>query len=242
MRAWNLLFLVAAVVLSPSADVAAQDFFTFTVDGDPEDWGGDPRYFDTAFDVTPDTNSTVDIRRYGFGYGMYGPREENAPPLRELWAFMFKFLASPFQGSEPTTVDLFFDVSAVSDDPTFGEPTPPWEDFRPEYHVTVTGQDGRLTMESYRRYIGGQWGTPTEGTDISEVEVALSGLYLEGAILWSALGSPNPDPMERWTFSWAAQVSKGTYRDYVPRNGHPMTRDFTTVEPMPWGKVKDFND
>ena len=251
MRVWNMLFLVGTVALSNGTQVAtAQNLMTFTVDGDPGDWGrsGHLSSLDDPFDVIPDTNSTVDIRQYGYGYGKYGPRGDNAPPRRELWAFIFKFLAPPFQGSEPTTVELFFDVSAASADPTFGDPTPPWREFRPEYRIAVTGQNGRLTTESYRRYTGGQWGTPTEGADIPEVEVALSGLYLEGAILWSALGSPNPDPMEPWIFSWAVQVSKGTYRDYLPDETStpypwdPLRRDFTTVEPMPWGKVKNFSD
>ena len=219
MRIWNLLFLMGALAGGQGADVAtAQDAVTFAADGDPRDWGG----FDLErfHDVTPDTNSTVDIDAHGFGWGEFGDRKGVMAPLpRELFVFIFGFLAPPFQGSDPTTVELFFDASV---DPASGDLTPPWKEFRPDFRIGVTGQDGSLTTEFYRRYVGGQWETTT-GADIAELEVALSGDWLEGAIPWAALGSPGggpeADPEEDLWFRWAVQVSKGTYREYLPDDG-----------------------
>ena len=58
------------------------------------DWGGGSG-FDQFHDVIPDTNSTVDIRRYGFGWGNYGdPKGERAPLPRELFAFILTWAAS----------------------------------------------------------------------------------------------------------------------------------------------------
>ena len=219
MRIWNVLFLMGALAWGQGADVAtAQDAVTFAVDGDNRDWGGGSG-FDQFHDVTPDTNSTVDIRRYGNGWGEFGdPKGEMAPLPRELFAFILGFLAPPFQDSEPTTVELFFDASI---DPASGDLTPPWKEFRPDYRIGVTGQNGSLTTEFYRRYVGGQWETTT-GSDITELEVALSGDWLEGAVPWAALGSPggpagNPD--EELNFRWAFQVSKG----HVPGTTCRMT-------------------
>ena len=247
MRVRNLLLSIIALAAVHGAEVAtAQNLVTFTVDGDWRDWSEwGPTGPDDYHDVTPDTNSTVDIVAYEYGYGKYGPIGDNAPPQRELFAFIFEFLAPPFQGSDPTTVDLFFDVSP---DTTFGDRTSPWEPkgFRPDYRFTVTGQGGRLTRESYRRYTGGQWNAPTEGADITELEVALSGKFLEGAIPWTAVGSPapdaGPDKPEVRTYAWAAEVSKGTYREYVPDVPYFFSHYLTAVESLPWGMVKNLRD
>ena len=122
MRAGNVLLLLSAVVtLALGAQVAmAQDRLTFTVDGDWQDWNY-VSALDWPYDVTPDTNRTVDIRRYAYGWGEYGPRGDNAPPRRELFAFIFRFADPPFQGSDTTKVDLYFDVP----------PTPPWATWWP---------------------------------------------------------------------------------------------------------------
>ena len=243
MRIWNVLFVMGAVVLVNGADVAtAQDAVIFAVDGDPIDWGG-AHGFDRFHEVTPDTNSTVDIRKYGFGWGEFGDHKGVMAPLpRELFAFILKFLAPPFQGSDPTTVELFFDASI---DPAFGDLTLPWKEFRPDFRIGVTGQDGELTAEFYRRYVGGQWETTT-GADITEVELALSGRWLEGAIPWPALGSPGGpagSPEESLNFLWAVQVSKGMYRDYLPDDNwydpwRPFEDYLTNVEATSWGKIK----
>ena len=114
MRIWNVLFLMGALALGQGADVvSAQDRRNFTVDGDWQDWKH-LGMLDEYYDVIPDTNSTVDIGAYEYSEGMFGPSGDK----RKLFTFIFKFLALPFQGSEPTTVDLFFDVSA---DTTFGD-------------------------------------------------------------------------------------------------------------------------
>ena len=196
---------------------------------------------DDPYDVIPDTNSTVDI--VGYSYAGADPLD---PPKPGYFAFIFEFIAPPFQGSDPTTVDLYFDVSP---DTTFGDPTPPWRRFRPDYRLTVTGQDGRLTTESHRRYTGGQWQTPTEGADITELEVALSDYWLEGIIPWSALGGDPPRPQDGKrpkvrSYSWAVQVSQGPYRDYWPDDTSspepwdPLMEYLTAVDPQSWGKVK----
>ena len=245
MRMQRVLFLVgAAAALGLGGDVAtAQD--PFVVDGDWRDWpgvGGPGLYYDAFEDVTPDTNSTVDV--IGYSFEGWDPLH---PPKPGYFLLLFEFWAPPFQGSVPTTVDLFFDVSP---DTTFGDPTPPWRLFRPDYRLTVTGQDGRLTSEAHRRYTGGRWQAPTEGADIPELEVALSGQWLEGAIAWSALGGDPPRPEDEFmpqvrTYSWAVQVSQGPYRDYVPDDlprDDPIMIYLTTVEAQSWGRVKSDSD
>ena len=243
MRVRNLLFLVgvaAALGLGGDQATAQHRFDPFVVDGDWRDWGhlGST---DALKDVIPDTNSTVDIVAYS--YAGVDPLEGEYSPKPGHFVFIFEFWAPPFQGSDPTMVDLYFDVSP---DTTFGDPTPPWRLFRPDYRLTVTGQDGRLTTESHRRYTGGRWQAPTEGADIPELEVALSGQWLEGTIAWSALGGDLPRPEDGTmpqvrTYSWAVQVSKGPYRDYVPDDlprDEPFMEYLTTVEARSWGKMK----
>ena len=99
-------------------------------------------------------------------------------------------------------MELFFDVSA---DSALGEAQPPWVDFLPEYRIEIAGQDGQPTREIHRRLVGGEWAV-TEGEDIPEVEVALSGEWLEGAVPWPALGNPGTTVEEEergyWYFKW----------------------------------------
>ena len=147
--------------------------------------------------MVPDTNSTVDIDSYGVG-GVGGSE-----------AFIFRFLAPPFQGEEETTVTLFYDVS---NDSTFGALAPPWpQRFRPDFAFGVTGSNGALTKEFYWRYTGSAW-NKKKGADIPELEVALSGEYLEGA-----------------------------YRDYLPdlsRGPYGDDRVWTDVDMESWGEIK----
>ena len=76
-------------------------------------------------------------------------------------------------------MELSFDVSQ---DFTYGAQMQlPWDDFRPDYVVGVTGSSGDLKKEFYGKYADGEW-KKKEGADIPGVEVALSGLWLEGAI------------------------------------------------------------
>ena len=71
----------------------------------------------------------------------------------------------------------------------------------------------------------------TEGDDIAEVEVALSGEWLEGAVPWPALGDPGTtaEDEERgyWFFRWAARTSQDGSHDYLP--------DGTSYPEVPWG-------
>lgn len=229
--------LTASLSLLQAETATAQKWVT--VDGDARDWAplGHLSASDWPNDVTPDTNRTVDLRGYDYDWGGYGPRGD-------LFAFIFRFADPPFQGSDPTTVELFFDVST---DTTFGDLTTPWQVFSPEYRFIVTGQEDRLTSESYLRYAGGQWCSLSEGADITELDIALLGQYLEGTILWSALGSlPPPDyPSESLAFRWAVQVSQGPYRDYMPDvtgGGYPFSEFFTNIEAYSWGMVKRLYD
>ena len=77
--------------------------------------------YDPRGDVVPDTSRAVDIRVIGYGWGEFGPNDGREKC--ELFAFILRSMAPPFQGSDPTTVELFFDLSM---DRTFGELTPPW--------------------------------------------------------------------------------------------------------------------
>lgn len=192
---------------------------------------------DPWYDVVPDTNDTVDITRIGYGWGEYGPHDSDGGQRRELFAFILRFVAPPFQGSEPTTMELFFDLSM---DRTFGELTPPWSDFRADYCIGVTGEDGRLTTEFHRRYVDSRWETTT-GSDIAQLEIALSGRWLEGAIPWSALGDPAApeDPDSYLPFRFAVRVSKGTFHDYMPKADRGVfEHGLTIIDPQSWGRIK----
>ena len=234
MQVRNVLFSIIALAAITGDEAVAQDRFGFVVDGNPEEWGG--RGLDSIFDVVPDTNSTVDIGSFTYGYGEYWSDGFDAPP-DSLFAFLIFFLAPPFQGSEETTVELFFDVSM---DRTFGELTGPWPEFRPDYVIGVTGSNGALTTEFRRRYVGGQWET-TSGADIAEVKGALSGNWLEGAMSWSALGNPKPpaDPDKHQPFHFAVRTTKGTLHDYVPDVDRGVFESWLTmVVPQSWGRIK----
>ena len=154
----------------------------------------------------------------------------------------------PLQGTEETTVEWLFDVAP---DTTHGELTSPWQGFRPDYRVGVTGESGALTEEFHLRYVDGQW-EATEGTDIAELEVALSGEWLEGSIPWSALGDPVlegdlPPEGGIYNFKWALRVSRGAFRDYVPDDDQQDPwRPFggygwafpSTLDEESWGAIK----
>ena len=235
MRVRNVLLSIIALAAVDGADVAvAQDRVGFVVDGNPKDWGG--RGLEHWHDVVPDTNSTVDVDTFTYGYGEYWSGGFDAPS-ENLFAFLISFLAPPFQGSEETTVELFFDVSR---DRTFGELTPPWSDFRPDYVIGVTGSNGALTTEFHRRYVGGQWET-TSGADISEVKVALSSDWLEGAITWPALGNPkvSADPDKGQPLHFAVRTTQGIYHDYVPNADEGVFDHWLTIViPQSWGRIK----
>ena len=237
MRVRNVLFSIIALAAVGVPDLAtAQDTSAFVVDGNPKEWRG--YGLDSMFDVVPDTNSTVDVDTFTYGYGEYrrpGGRVDD--PRDKLFAFLISFLVPPFQGSEETTVELFFDVSR---DRTFGELTPPWSDFRPDYVIGVTGSNGALTTEFHRRYVGGQWET-TSGADIGEVKVALSSDWLEGAITWPALGNPkaSADPDKGQPLHFAVRTTKGIYHDYVPNADWGIYDHWlTVVAPQSWGSIK----
>ena len=238
MRVWNLL-LMGAVALG-IGPVAAQDVSNFVVDGDRKDWGGIG--LESLYDVVPDTNSTIDIDTYNFGHGSYYITPGGDHNKRhKLFAFIFSFLAPPFQGSEETTVELFFDLSL---DPDAGERMGIWRgedltEFRPDYCIGVSGRNGTLT-EFHKHYVAGSWKTTASGADITELEVALAGDWLEGAIPWSALGNPEPDPdMGYRPFHYAVRTSQGESHDYLPNPEYGYYKDYLTiVEPMSWGRIK----
>ena len=244
---WNLLFGSACAIMPGNGtDTAhAQDTSEFVVDGDWGDWGGGgPAEGDEFYDVVPDTNSSIDIITYGYGLGSF--RRDDANGTEKLFAFIFRFLEDPFQDSAQTSVELFFDVSA---DSTLGEATPPWVGFLPDHRIEIVGRNGGLTKEVYRRLVGDQW-VVTEADDLDEVEVALSGQWLEGAIPWSALGNPGDtlEDEERGYshFKWTAKTTKNGSHDFVPDGdtyyevpwGPVEVRISTVVEPRLWGSIK----
>ena len=146
---WNMLFgSVCAIMSGYGTDTAhAQDTWEFVVDGDWGDWGrGGPSEGDEFYDVTPDTNSSIDIITYGYGLGSFRGDGASGPEDRELFVFIFRFLEDPFRDSTQTSVELFFDVSA---DSTLGEATPPWVGFLPDYRIEIVGRNGGLTKEIY---------------------------------------------------------------------------------------------
>lgn len=252
---WNMLFgLVLALLLGYREDAAlAQDTFEplveFVVDGDWRDWrrGRGPSRSDGHQDVAPDSNSSIDITQFDYitlspHYGHKGRHGK--------FSFIFQFLAPPFQDSTQTSVELFFDVSA---DSTFGEATPPWINFLPDYRLEIVGQNGHLTKEVYSRWVEDQW-VVTEGEGLSEVEVVLSGQWLEGFISWAALGNPGDSEEEEkrgyYTFKWAVKTTQDGYHDYLPDGdryfydpwgpaGPPEGRVYTAVGPQSWGSIKN---
>ena len=241
MRVRNVLWSIIALAAVSVPDAAtAQNRATFVVDGDPMDWGG-PDRFDEYADVVPDTNGTVDLLGFEFGGGgrMFRPRGENAAP-DTLFTFLFQFVAPPFQGTEETTVEIFFDMSQSD---SYGVEQGPWRDFRPDYVVGVTGSNGALTKEFYWRYTGTGW-EKKEGADIPEVDIAFATRYLEGAWDWKLLDIPDTDRHHSEVDSYnqlkAVQVSKGAFRDYLPNGDHPLREQIlpTAVESDTWGGIK----
>ncbi len=210
----------------------AQDASSFAVDGDWRDWGrSGPGEGDEFYDVAPDSNSSIDIITYAYGLGSF--RREGAEGMedRELFTFIFRFLQAPFQDSTRTSVELFFDVSA---DSTHGEATPPWVDFLADYRIEIVGRDGGITKEIYRRLAGDGW-VVSAGENLAEVEVALAGQWLEGAVPWAALGNPGDSPEEEergyYYFKWTARTTRGGSHDYLP--GGEACCD------VPWGPMKE---
>lgn len=241
---WRILLALVCVLGYGTDGAGAQDRSGFVVDGDWRDWGdGGPGEGDEFFDVAPDSNDTIDIIAYAYGVGSF----ERDGGDEQLFAFIFRFLEAPFQGPTRTSLELFFDVSA---DTTHGEAQPPWVGFLPEYRIEIAGQDGRLTKEIHRRLVGGEWSVK-EGEDIPEVEAALSGEWLEGAVSWPALGSPGTSTEEAdrgyWYLRWAARTSQDGSHDYVPDGtsypdvpwGPQGGRITTMVESAAWGRIKD---
>lgn len=219
---WNTLLVLACLFGHGVTAAGAQDASSFVVDGDWRDWGGGgPGEGDELYDVAPDSNNTIDVITYAYGHGSFGERR--------LFTFIFRFLEAPFQGSSDTSVQLFFDVSA---DTTQGEAQPPWVAFLPEYQIEIVGRDGSLTTEIHRRLAGDEW-VVTEGDDIAEVEVALSGEWLEGAVPWPALGDPGTTAEEEergyWHFKWTVRTGQDGSHDYVP--------DGTSYPGVPWGPM-----
>ena len=244
MRVRSLLFSILALAAVDGADPAMGQSGNFTVDGDPMDWPGGPYSFDEYADVIPDTNSTVDLIGYSFGRA----RVFNVSDT--LFTFLFQFLAPPFQGTEETTVEIFFDMSHSD---TYGEAQGPWRDFRPDYVVGVTGSNGALTKEFYWRWTGSAW-DKKEGADIPEVDIAFASIrytnfelgYLEGALDWKRLDVPDTE-RSHWELKGdynsdkAVRVSKGVFRDYVPNGDYALRNEKilpTAVEPDTWGGIK----
>ena len=239
--AFNILLIgfVLALVLSGGHDEATgQD--RFAVDGDRRDWGSG-EYPDSFFDVVPDSNNSIDIISYAAVEDYSGQIKRQG---REFY-FLIEFLEPPFQDSEATSVELFFDVSA---DTTIGEATPPWVNFLPDYRIEIIGRNGGITQEVHHRLAGGRW-ISTEGEDLSEVEAAQAGQWLEGAVPWSALGNPGDSEEEKergyFHFKWAARSAQGGSHDYVPDGDNlqfpwsPMGGTiYTGVEPRSWGRIK----
>ena len=236
MRVRNVLFSIVALAAVDGADPAMGQKGNFTVDGDPMDWGGLDR-FDERNDVVPDTSSAVDLDGYVFGGG---GRVFNVSDT--LFTFLFQFRAPPFQGTEETTVEIFFDMSHSD---TYGEAQGPWRDFRPDYVVGVTGSNGALTKEFYWRWTGSAW-DKKEGADIPEVDIAFATRYLEGALYWKLLDVPDTDRSHYelkgdYNSDKAVRVSKGEFRDYVPNGDYALRNEVilpTAVEPDTWGGIK----
>ena len=212
--------------------VHGQDASSFAVDGDWRDWGrSGPGEGDEFFDVTPDSISSIDIITYGYGLGPFRREGSEGVEDQRLFAFIFRFLQAPFQDSTRTSVELFFDVSS---DSTLGEATPPWGGFLPDYRIEIAGRNGGLTTEIYRRLEGNRW-VASEGEDLDEVEAALAGEWLEGAVPWDALGNPGetPEDEERgyYHFRWSARTTRGGSHDYLP-GGDPCCE-------VPWNPLEE---
>ena len=247
MRVRNALFSIIALAAVGVPDLAlGQDRSTFTVDGDPKEWGG--LRIDESFDVVPDTNSAVDLGGFSFCGGcLFYPNEiavvEDAPDT--LFAFLFTFIAPPFRGPEETTVEIFFDVSHSD---SYGEAQGPWVDFRPDYVVGGHRQQRRpdqgVLLALHRQRVDKK-----EGADIPELDVALGGRWLEGALDWKLLDVPDTDvpyyELEGdFNSAKGVRVSKGEYRDYLPNGDQPLvekihpSHESTAVEPDTWGEIK----
>ena len=233
--------LIFAFIAGHGQDAAFAQRTVFVVDGDKRDWGTG-EYFDSFFDVAPDSNNSIDIISF------IGEEDHNDVLFREgrEFYFLLRFLEPPFQDNATTSVEFFFDVSA---DSTLGQAMPPWVDFLPDYRIEIIGRNGGLTQEVYHRLAGDQW-VVTAGEDLDEVEAAHSGQWLEGAIPWAALGNPGDSEEEKkrgyFHFKWAVRTTQSGSHDYVPDGDDlpfpwsPMggTIAYTSVQPRSWGRIK----
>ncbi len=67
----------------------------------------------------------------------------------------------------------------------------------------------------YCRWTGSAW-DKKEGADIPEVDIAFETCYPEGAMYWKLLDISDTDRLK------AVRVSKGEFRDYVPRGDYAL--------------------
>ena len=108
-------------------------------------------------------------------------------------------------------------------DREWGEVTGPWKDFRPDYRLEVTGQDGGITRIAYYSWDGSRW-QPWPDEELRGIEVAAAGRNLEGSISLSVLGSPRiaphkPGTTDRFIVQRAMRTRQGDSHDYLPLPG-----------------------
>jgi hypothetical protein len=249
-RCRTLWTLLAALLLCAGA-TRAQTRIGFVVDGDYRDWlgGSSHERLDAHGDVTPEQIADIDIITYGKGLGAFfrDTKDANAAldalgghvsGVTEYWRFVFimKFGGDPFSGSVESSVEVLFDMEPGSG---LGEPALPWEGFRPDYRLEITGKDGTITQELLHRWDGSRWVT-TAARDLTEVESAISGHYLEGSVLWSAIGNRKDaiTGLDYFVYHWAIRATQGVASDTVPDTVPREDGVVTAIDRSSWGSVK----
>ena len=261
----RLCVMIAGILWLAQGEGLAQQRLGFTVDGDPEDWGGNAGGFTARYNMQPVQINSIDIAAYDLNIGVFyrdvqdketrRPLVRQAPPVNPYWEFVFllRFLNPVFQDSAKSSVEVLFDVDADKDQ---GESIPPWVEFRPDYRFQVIGQEGRITQEIYHVWNGARW-IERAGDDIPEFQAASSGRFLEGSIPWPAIGQPvlerhDPGTTERFIVKFAFRSRQGEAVDFLPYadeiqlpgikgEWHPFQMDlilFTNITPFSWGRVK----
>ena len=244
----------------------AQNTLGFSVDGDPVDWGGHASSYTARHSVQPVQVNSIDIGAYNMGAGMYfRDKQDKATrgalerairqerPVNEFWerTFLLRFLEPVFQDAVESTVEFLVDMDA---DREWGEPTGPWKDFRPDYRLEVTGQDGHITRIAYYAWGGSRW-EPWPDEELRGIEVAAAGRFLEVAISLSILGSPRIAPhkvgtTDQYMVQDAFRTHQGESWDYLPFAGEFSDHEgewlpfwwwltpTTAIRPHSWGRLK----
>ena len=230
MRVRIVLFSILALGAIDGPDMAmGQNRSTFTVDGDPMDWGGEWTRSDEYADVIPDYQQHRRPSRLLVAAveRIFYPR--GAEP-DTLVTFLFQFVAPALPGRRGDDGGNLLRLVGERH-------LRRWRSLRgPTSGRTTWSESPAATAPSRRSSTGAHTGSgwdKKEGADIPELDIAFATRYLEGAMYWQLLDIPDTDrphyEVESYNSTKAVRVSKGAFRDYAPNGDHPLREQHTPV-------------